>query len=129
MIQRMMIMQAWEKVGEGKPDAATEKAKAFFEFLLNNQELCWKEMTKVFREKYYDAFDKVAATLFATDDPLIIYNFIRFADLNNAKEVKVLEKFIEACDAEKHQVSLYALEKTRVERLVKAVKKKKEPTR
>ncbi len=83
-----------------------QKGQTFFEMIRNKPRLCWEELVEEFRRDYYDAFDEIVPILFATNDPLIIFNCIQFADLNEPKEVAILQQFIRDCDAEKHQVSL-----------------------
>ena len=88
------------------------------------EQLCWDEFVEEFRKNYYDIFDELIPPLFATDDVLIIHNCIRFADLSEPKEVEFLTKFIQECDAEKHQVSLRELAETQQPDLMAALQRK-----
>ncbi|HEV2708091.1 MAG TPA: hypothetical protein VGV59_19400 [Pyrinomonadaceae bacterium] len=100
---------------------AGEKAEAFRRVLEEQRDICWQDLVPQFRENYYEAYNEVATALFSTDDPLIVYNTIRYADFNNPQEVAAHERFIAECDAEKHQVPLRALARTKVPALLKAL--------
>ena len=127
MHQKIAIMEAWRKATRfraGSPQF--EKAQAFFDMLRERPAVCWSpELVTEFRRQYYDAFDEIVSTLFATDDPLIIYQCLQHADFTKPKEVEAFQQFIGDCDPEKHQVTLRALAGTQVPELRKAVEAKK----
>lgn len=127
MHQRIAIMEAWRKATRfraGSPQL--NKAQAFFDMLLERSEVCWgPELATEFRRHYYDAFDEIVSALFATDDPLIIYQCLQHADFTKPKEVEAFQQFIRDCDPEKHQVILRELAETQVPALRNAVKAKK----
>jgi hypothetical protein len=110
MNQREEIMQAWNRhSATAYPSPQFKKAQAFFEMLNERPEICWDDLVAEFRRNYYDAFDEIVSVMVDTDNPLIMYNCVRFADLNNPREVDAAKNFIRNCDADKHQVSLQAL--------------------
>ena len=125
MYQRSAVLLSWERVKRTvTPTPHHEKADAFFEVLRNKRELCWDEMVSEFRQNYSEAFDEIVPALFATDDPLIVYNSIRFADLKDQKWVQLIRKFIESCDPGRHSVSLRALAESDVPEILTALQKK-----
>ena len=140
MLQRSTILQTLE-TRVGTPTAPLEadapgrrraraavssrqKVQSFLEMVRTQEQLCWDEFVEEFRKNYYDVFDEIIPPLFATDDVLIIHNCIRFADLSEPKEVEFLTKFIQECDAEKHQVSLRELAETQQPDLMAALQRK-----
>lgn len=137
MHQRAAIMKALNRGTRGRLSSrardesqafspARDKAQAFFEMLGEQRDICWSDqLVAEFRRDYYDAFDEIMSVLFATDDPLIIFQCIQHADFSKPQELEAFKSFIADCNAEKHQVSLRALAETRVPELVAALKKKK----
>lgn len=101
--------------------AAREKVEAFGKVLEERRDICWEDLVPEFRENYYDAYDEMADALFSTDDPLVVYNVVRYADFSKPQEVAAHAQFIAECDAEKHQVSLRALARKKVPELLKAL--------
>jgi hypothetical protein len=78
-------------------------------FVAERRELQWEEIVEEFRKNYYGSLQDLVPALIATDDALIVYNCVRFADLSQPQEVQILQEFAKNCDIEKHQVSLQAL--------------------
>lgn len=110
MNQRQEIMEAWNRYSAtAYRSPQFQKAQAFFEMMNQRPNICWDDLATEFRRNYYDAFDVIVPVLMSTDNPLIMYNCVRFANLNNPKEVDAAKTFIRSCNAEKHQVSLQAL--------------------
>jgi hypothetical protein len=110
MNQRREILQAWAKYSAtAYPSPQLKKAQAFFQLISDRPDICWDELVTEFRKNYYDAFDQIIPVLISTDDPLIVYNCVRFADLDNPKEVETLRNFVRTCDPQKHQLTLQAL--------------------
>lgn len=132
MNQRLLVLKFWEEskqraeerpavsetrgvsvetrdVSSAKDAALQKKADEFFRLVAERGDLHWDELAKKFREEYYDAFDLIIPPLLATDDPLIVYNCLRLADLSDPKEAGVFKKFVRECDIEKHQATLYAI--------------------
>lgn len=111
MHQRVAIQQALTRTGKRfAVSPGRDKAEAFFEMLNAQRDVCWGgDLVSEFRRNYYDALDEIVSVLFATDDPLIIFQCIRHADLSKPKEREFLREFIRECNPEKHQVSLRAL--------------------
>src|SRR5262245_38593434 len=125
MHQKVAIMKAWAHASRARISTpAREKAQAFFEMLSEQREFCWEKLLAEFRRNYYDAFDEIVSVLFATDDPFIIYQCVQHADLNNPREVEVLQQIIRDCNPEKHQVSLLALAEKQVPAFTAALQEK-----
>jgi len=128
MHQRAAIMKALSRAPRARSStSAREKAQAFFDMVWEQREICWgPELVAEFRRNYYDAFDEIISVLFATDDPLIIFQCLQNADLSKPQEVQALQQFIQDCNPEKHQVILRALAETRRPEFVKALKQRKQ---
>lgn len=107
MLQRDKILEAWKRHSEKRfPTPQFRKAQEFFEFMEANPDICWDELAVEFRENYYDAFDEIVPVLLDTDDPLIIYNCIKFADMDSPQEIEAAKRVIRDSDPEKHQVTM-----------------------
>jgi hypothetical protein len=128
MHQRAAIMKALTRTP--RPRATTpahEKAQAFFQMVNEQRDIYWgPEVVAEFRRNYYYAFDEIVSVLFATDDPLIIFQCVQHADLSKPQEVEALQQFIQDCNPEKHQIILRALAETRRPEFVKALKQRKQ---
>ena len=126
MHQREMIMRAWDQQRANRADTPSKrKADQFFQYMRDNPDLCWDELSQEFRNKYYDAFDEIIPVVLATDDPLILYNLTRYADFNNSKEVEAAHQLIRNVDGEKHQVTLRTLVEKSSDDFVPTLKSKK----
>lgn len=128
MNQRLLVLKYWGETQEADETPAVsetramradardvpaaedaqrqKKAAAFFRLVAERRDLHWEELQSLFRDEYYDAFDLIIPPLLATDDPLIVYNCLRFADFSNPKEADVFKQFVLTCDIEKHQATL-----------------------
>jgi cation transport regulator ChaB len=106
---------------EAASDAPGKPVEAFRRVLEEKKDICWADLVPQFRENYYEAYDEMASALFSTDDPFVIYNTVRYADFSKPQEVAAHVRFIAECDAEKHQVALRALARTKVPKLLKAL--------
>jgi hypothetical protein len=128
MHQKAAITKALARSPRARPStSAREKAQAFFDMLNEQRELCWSDkLIQEFRGHYYDACDEILSVLFATDDPLIIFQCVRHADFSQPEELEAFQRFVERCNAEKHQVSLRALAETGIPEITKALKKRKQ---
>jgi hypothetical protein len=114
MNQREVLRKIWErrkKTLASSPQAA--KAEAFFQLVEEQPNACWEELVDEFRRNYYDAVEIVASVLLETDDPLIIYNCIRFSDQSRPQEIAALQRVARDCDCERHHVSLLTLANTK----------------
>jgi hypothetical protein len=98
----------------------------FCQLLRDREDACWEELVAEFRRSYYDAFDEVVPALFATDDPIIIYNLVRSLDASQPKERDALQQFVQQCESEKHQASLRVIAETRSEELLAAIRHKQD---
>lgn len=113
MKQKEVILAAWERRSKNHaPTPSFKRAQEFFEMMINNPDICWDELVAEFRNNYYDAFDEIVPVLFDTGDPLIIYNCIRFANLENPKEEKAAKRFVQDSDVDVHQVAMKRLAAT-----------------
>jgi hypothetical protein len=110
MNQRQEIIDAWNRYSKtAYRSPQFQKAQDFFTMMDQRPDICWDDLVTEFRRNYYDAFDVIVPVLMSTDNPLIMHNCARFADLNNPKEVDAAKTFIRNCDADKHQVTLQRL--------------------
>jgi hypothetical protein len=109
---------------EPRRAASREKVEAFSRVLEEREDICWEDLVPEFRANFYDAYDEMVAALFSTDDPFIIYNVVRFADLSQPREVAALARFVRECDAERYQVILYALARTKNPDLLRALQER-----
>jgi hypothetical protein len=110
MNQRDLILAAWQRRKATRaPSPHVQMAGEFFDLIESHPDICWDELSAAFRQSYYEAFDEIVPTLLSTDDPLIIHNCIRFADLTNPKEAEAAKTLIQQVDPDKHEVSMLAL--------------------
>jgi hypothetical protein len=106
MNQREEVIRAWKQQSKtAYRSPQFEKARAFFEMVEQRQDICWEDLVNEFRNNYYDSLDQIVSVLIATDDPMVLYNFVRYADMANPKEAEAVRAFIRKCDAERHQIS------------------------
>jgi hypothetical protein len=113
MKQREVILAAWERRSQNHaPTPHFQRAQEFFQMMMDNPDICWDELVAEFRNNYYDAFDEIVPVLMDTGDPLIIYNCIRFANLDNPKEEKAAKRFVQDSDVDVHQVAMKRLAAT-----------------
>jgi hypothetical protein len=110
MNQREVILAAWQKHKATRaPSPHVQLADEFFKFMEDRPDICWTELSEEFRKKYYEAFDVIVPVLMATDDPLIVHNLVRFADLSNPKEAEAAKRLISSVDPDRHEVTMVAL--------------------
>jgi hypothetical protein len=110
MNQREQILAAWKRRKATRaPSPHVQLADEFFEMMESHPDICWEELTQEFRQKYYEAFDEIVPVLMGTDDPLILHNLVRFADLTNPKEAEAAKRLIRSVDPDKHEVTMLAL--------------------
>ena len=127
MQQRDLVLQAWERRRALLADTpGRRKADAFFAIVRTQLDICWQELVEEFRRNYYDAFDEIIPVLLETDDPLIIYNCIRFADLTIPKEMAALQHVVRAYDSAKHQVTMRTLAETQAEGLLQVLRERRD---
>jgi hypothetical protein len=123
--QRTTVLQALQP---GDVAAAHRRSQArvdeWCQLLRDRKDWCWPEFVAEFRCNYYHLFNEVVLPLFATDDPVIIYNLVRNLDVSQPKECDALQRFIQECAAEKHQVSLRAIAEKRSEELLAALRRR-----
>lgn len=110
MQQRQEVLEAWKRYSAtASPSPQLEKARAFFQLVQDRTDLCWDDLVTQFRSRYSDALDTVSNVLMATNNPLIMYNFTRFANPSDPKEANALKSFIRQSDVDRDQLSLAAL--------------------
>jgi hypothetical protein len=127
MNQRDLVLKIWEGRRALLADTPRRrKAEAFFDLVRQQTEICWEGLAEEFRRNYYEAFDEIVPVLLETDDPLILYNCVRFADLNNPREVAAAQQLIRGADGEKHQVTLRTLAETQKAELMPALREKRD---
>lgn len=112
MNQREEVLRAWKRYSESDPKSAhLRKSAEFFSLIENRQDFCWDELLAEYRANYRDCMEDVVKTLVETDDPLILYNFVKAVNFEDPKEAEAARGFIRACDGDKHHASLWALTK------------------
>jgi hypothetical protein len=127
MDQRHTILNNWVRRRALLADTPSRrKADAFFDLVRQQTETCWEGLVDELRRNYYDAFDEIIPVLLETDDPLILYNIVRFADLNNPREVAALQQLIRGVSGEKHQVTLRTLAETQKSELMQVLRAKQD---
>jgi hypothetical protein len=110
MIQRSIVWRAWlrsrnDRIASPKND----RLRQFFDEMEAHPGDCWDALVPTLRSGYDDVMEEIVTLLISTDDPLIIYNLFRFADFGNARELRIIHKFILNCDAERHRCTLQFL--------------------
>jgi len=141
MDQRTVILQSWRRASQrataaqavaqqgaagrvALPPAPQSKAVAFFEMVRKNPEPGWEALCEVSRRNYYAAINELSPPMLALDDPLITLNIVRFADLNQPREVEILKQLILDADPEKHQFALRELAERGGPELQEALRRK-----
>lgn len=110
MNQQQEILQSWNRYSATAVRSPQFlKAQQFFQLISDRPDLCWEALVPEFRKNYYDAFEIIVSVLKDTDDPMIIHNLVRFADLSNPQEANATKTFIQNCNPDKHQVTLMEL--------------------
>lgn len=127
MDQRHTILKNWERRRALLPDTPRRrKVDAFFDLVRQQTETCWEGLIDELRRDYADVLDEIIPVVLETDDPLILYNIVRFADLNNPREVAVLQQLIRGVGGEKHQVTLRTLAETRKPEVMQVLRAKQD---
>ncbi len=125
MDQRARVLKIWERRRELLADSPRRRqVDAFFELVRQQTEICWEGLVDEVRRNYANVLDEIVAVLLDTDDPLILYNITRFADLNNPKEVTAVQQLIHGASGEKHQLTLRTLAETQKSELMPALREK-----
>jgi hypothetical protein len=113
MLQREEILQSWNRYSAtAYRSPQFLKAQQFFDMVRARTDLCWDDLATEFRKNYYDAFEPVVNVLMATNDPMVMHNAVRLADLSNPQEANAAKVFIRNSDPTVHQVTLAALAAT-----------------
>ena len=127
MNQRAVIRQVWDRRKKTlTPTPQVEKAEAFFRLVDERTDMCWEDLVDEFRRNYADAVDEIAAVLLETDDPLIIYNCIRFSDQSRPQEIAAMKRVARDCDCERHHVGLVALANTKAKEVTTVLQARKD---
>ncbi len=125
MNQRELILAAWEKHKATRaPSKHMKMAEEFFGYVEDHPEFCWIQLSEEFRTKYYEAFDEIIPVLMDTDDPFIVHNLVRFADLNEPKEIDAAKELATNVDPGRHEVTMARLAGNKNETIRGAVKKR-----
>ena|SRR5438094_4743664 len=104
MFQRSVVWRAWLRHRNESDHNA--RLRQFFEIIEAHPENCWDALEPAFRADYQDVMEEIVGVIIRSDDPLVIYNCFQFADLTNPREVAIIDKFIQDCDAERHRCTL-----------------------
>jgi hypothetical protein len=109
MNQRQEILDAWAKYSASAYRSSQfVKAQGFFQLIEDRTDMCWEDLVSEFRNHYYDAYDTIVPVLLSTNDPLIVHNVARFADLNSAKEADTVKNIVANADPVRQQATLQA---------------------
>jgi hypothetical protein len=127
MDQRHTILKNWERRRALLADSPRRrKADAFFGLVRQQTDTCWEGLIDELLRNYADVLDEIVPVVLETDDPLMLYNIVRFADLNNPQEVAVLQRLIRGVSGEKHQVTLRTLAETRKPEILQVLRSKQD---
>lgn len=125
MNQRELILAAWQKHKASRaPSKKMQMAEEFFGYVEEHPEFCWIQLSKEFRSNYYEAFDEIVPVLMETDDPFVVHNLVRFADLDEEKEVDAAKDLATNVDPKRHEVTMARLAGNKNEKISGAVKKR-----
>jgi hypothetical protein len=107
MNEQATVLAAWTRV---RPTLGfspqLQHADDFFNKLAIRADINWDRLAQEVRLDYNDIAPEILTTLLATDDPMIVLNAARFANLADPKELAAIAKFIATCDVAKHQTVL-----------------------
>jgi hypothetical protein len=110
MFQRESVRQALERRRALRGNSPQfQKAAQFIEDALDSPDDCWESLAREFRRNYSDVMDEIVGVLMETDDPLIVYNMLRIADLSDPEEAEAARKIVRDLDPERHGASLLAM--------------------
>jgi hypothetical protein len=110
MNEQATVLSAWTRV---RPTLGfsqqQQRAEEFFSKLATRVDINWEQLAQEVRLEYNDIAPIILTTLFATDEPIIVVNAARFANLADPKELATVLKFIATCDATKEQAVLLTM--------------------
>jgi len=110
MFQRESVRQALERRRATHGSSPQfQKAAQFIEGALDSPDECWESLAREYRRNYADALDEIVAVLAETDDPLIINNMLRVADLEDPGEAEAVRRVVRDLNPEKHVANLMSL--------------------
>ena len=125
MLERGTVMKALRAVETTASARGKKKmAQEFFDLVRAQRGDCWPDLAKAFRKDYYGAFDEIVPRIFATDEPLVIYHAIEHMDLEQKKELEVVEGFIKDCDVDRHALTLLMLAEKKLPSLKRTLDRK-----
>jgi ABC-type Fe2+-enterobactin transport system substrate-binding protein len=107
MNEQATVLAAWTRV---RPTLGfspqLQRVDEFFNKLAIRADINWEQLAQEVRAEFNDVAPAILTTLLATDDPIIVLNAARFANLADPKELAAMTKFIATCDVAKHQTVL-----------------------
>jgi hypothetical protein len=107
MNEQATVLAAWTRV---RPTLGfspqQQRAEEFFNKLAARSDINWEQLAQEVRLEYNDVAPAILTTLFTTEDPIIVLNAARFANLADPKELAAVTKFIATCDVAKEQAVL-----------------------
>jgi hypothetical protein len=110
MFQREAVRQALARRRATRGNSPQfQKAAQFIEDALDSPDDCWASLAREYRRNYTDVLDEIVGILVETDDPIIVYNMVRIADLGDPQEAEAVRKVVRDLDSARHGASLLAL--------------------
>ena len=123
---RELVKQKWQE--SGLYESQNEKVQAFLKYFDEHSELCWSEVLREFRERYYEGFNDLVPPLLDIDDKLLRLMIVRKADLNQGQEVELLSELVRKADPLKNEPELSAIARRRHTRLTAELQKRQDLT-
>jgi hypothetical protein len=122
MNQRRLVWRAFKEAG--LLDSDDPRVQEVIRHVRDNPKRCWTDFVSDFRENYYDTFDKIAAALEQSNDPMIRNALIRFADTKQPKEQQLLVRIASNTDFEQDQVAAKRLGRLKIKQVEEALKRR-----
>ncbi len=124
MYLRDLAKRKWREAGLYKSKKSS--VQSFLKYIEDNPLDCWDESIKVFRKRFYDAFDDLVPPLLDTDDKLMRLIVIRRLNAKNRKELDLLKKLAKDLDAHEHELELKAVALVRNKSVLSVLKSRQD---
>ena len=124
MYLRDLAKRKWREAGLYRSKKSS--VRSFLKYIEDNPLDCWDEAIKVFRKRFYDAFDDLVPPLLDTDDKLMRLIVIRRLNVNKRKELDVLKRLAKELDAQDDVLELKAVALVRNKSVLSVLKSRKD---
>lgn len=124
MYQRRRVLQIWEQAGLKK--SRDKHVRNFIALVEKAPGHSWQSYADKLRKSYPRALKAILAPLVENDDPLIVANALRIANLKKKNEREVVADFAQNADAEKHAYALELIAQIGTEAIKKEMAKRKD---